>query len=64
MKTLTLYERGSQIQSKIDAGTRVPASSSMMNSGLRRTQSKRALLEAIKQQREDMDQAVVFDAKF
>ena len=64
MKTLTLYERCRQIRKKINSGVRVPAPDLMMNSGARRTQSKRDLLASLEKQRQDAGRDVVFKAKF
>jgi hypothetical protein len=64
MRTLTLEERGRQIQAKLDAGTRVPARGEMMNSGLRRTRSKRELLAALQRIQRDDGCPVGLDAKF
>ena len=64
MAMLTLEERGRQIQAKFDAGTRVPAREELMNSGLRRTQSKRELLAAQQRIRRDNGSTVAFKANF
>jgi len=64
MKTLTLEERGRQIQAKLDAGTRVPARQEMMNSGRRRTQSKRELLAALQRIQGSDGRSVAFEAEF
>ena len=64
MKILTLDERGRQIQAKVEAGTRVPATVLLMNSGRRRTQAKRALLAAIRQRRQEMGGKPGFEANF
>ncbi len=64
MKTLTLEERGRQVQAKLDAGTRVPTREEMMNSGLRRTQSKRELLAALQRIERDDGCTAAFEAKF
>ena len=64
MKMLTLEERGRQIQAKLDAGTRVPSRDEMMNSGRRRTRSKRELLAALQPVGRDDGCTVAFEAKF
>jgi len=64
MKTLTLDERGRQIQAKIKAGTRAPEAVLMMNSGRRRTQAKRDLLASIKQRYHELGKKNGFEAKF
>jgi len=64
MKTLTLEERGRQIQAKLEAGTRIPARDEMVNSGLRRTRSKRELLAAVQSIQQENGCTPGFDAKF
>lgn len=64
MKILTLEERGRQIQAMLDAGTRVPTREEMMNSGRRRTRSKRELLAALQRIQRNDGRTVAFEAKF
>ena len=64
MKILTLEERGRQIQAKLDAGARVPTREEMMNSGRRRTRSKRKLLAVLQRIQRDDGRTVAFEAKF
>lgn len=64
MKKLTLEERGRQIQAKLEAGTRVSTREEMMNTGRRRTKSKRELLVALRYIQRDAGRIIAFDGKF
>lgn len=47
MKRITLEERGAQIDRKLAAGVRVPPLKDLLNTGARRTESKRRLLATL-----------------
>ena len=64
MKVVTLEERSRQIQAKLDAGIRVSTREEMMNSGRRRTESKRELLATLERIRRENGYAGGFEAKF
>ena len=51
MKRITLAEREAQIRRKLAEGVRLPPPEKLANSGRRRTESKRALLARIAEQR-------------
>ena len=57
MKTFTLEERGAQIDRKLAGGVRVPPLELPRNSGERRTESKRRLLDTLERLRRECDAA-------
>ena len=64
MKTLTLDERDRQLQNKIAAGVRVPPAELLVNTGARRSQSKRDLLAAIKRRSDAEGRTPLFMANY
>jgi len=63
MTRISLAERGAQIMRKRDAGVVMPAADALRNSGLRRTDDKRRLLETLREEAEAQRRPLPFTAR-
>ncbi|HYF06061.1 MAG TPA: hypothetical protein VD970_00430 [Acetobacteraceae bacterium] len=64
MKVITLEEREAQIRRKLASGVLVPPLDDLVNSGLRRTPEKRALLKRLQKEADAQGRPLPFKANY